>query len=85
MFFTSGASTSEFKITSFAGEIQAPLITIDETNITKDYNKGSFEVIVKYSEGVNYRILKQSYQKMLHGLKHTVTLEEMMRRLAKAI
>lgn len=73
--FTCGKATSEFKITSFAGEVQKPTITVDEKEITKDYNKGSFQVVVKYSEGVDYRDLKAVIPEDVTWLKHAVTLE----------
>lgn len=73
--FTCGKATAEFKITSFAGEVQKPTITVDEKEITKDYNKGSFQVVVKYSEGVDYRDLKAVIPEDATWLKHAVTLE----------
>lgn len=73
--FTCGKATAEFKITSFAGEVQKPTITVDEKEITKDYNKGSFQVVVKYSEGVDYRDLKAVIPEDVTWLKHAVTLE----------
>lgn len=73
--FTSGKATAEFKITSYAGEVQAPKITIDKKEIVKDYNKGSFQVIVKYSEGVDYHDLKAVIPENATWLKHAVTLE----------
>lgn len=73
--FNCGTTKTEFKITSFAGEIQAPSITIDEKNIVRDYNSGSFNMIVRYSEGINYRDLQAIIPENATWLKHTMTLE----------
>lgn len=73
--FTCGSATAEFKITSFAGEILEPSITIDEKEIVKDFNEGSFAVKVKYSEGVDYRDLQAVIPEDATWLKHVVTLE----------
>lgn len=73
--FTSGKATAEFKITSFAGEVKAPSITIDEKEIVKDYNAGSFDVLVKFTEGVDYRDIQAVIPEETTWLKHKVTLE----------
>lgn len=73
--FTCGKATAEFKITSFAGEIKPALITVDEKEITKDYNKGTFSVAVKYEDGVDYRALNAVIPEDVAWLKHVVTLE----------
>ena len=73
--FTSGKATAEFKITSFAGEIMKPSITVDETEIVKDYNAGTFRLKVKYSEGVNYRDIKAVIPEETTWLRYQATLE----------
>lgn len=73
--FTSGKATAEFKITSFAGEILKPSITVDETEIVKDYNAGQFRLKVKYSEGVNYRDIKAVIPEQTTWLRYQATLE----------
>lgn len=73
--FTSGKATAEFKITSFAGEILKPAITVDETEIVKDYNAGTFRLKVKYSEGVNYRDIKAVIPEETTWLKYQATLD----------
>ncbi len=73
--FTCGKATAEFKITSFAGEIKPALITVDEKEITRDYNKGTFSVAVKYEDGVDYRALNAVIPEDAAWLKHVVTLE----------
>lgn len=73
--FTSGKATAEFKITSFAGEILKPSITVDETEIVKDYNAGQFRLKVKYSEGVNYRDIKAVIPEETTWLRYLATLD----------
>lgn len=73
--FTSGKATAEFKITSFAGEILKPSITVDETEIVKDYNAGQLRLKVKYSEGVNYRDIKAVIPEETTWLRYQATLD----------
>lgn len=81
--FTCGTATKEFKITSFAGEVKDPLISIEDKEIIKDYNEGTFEIIVKYSEGVDYRGIKAVIPSEVTWLKYVITLDGEERGIAK--
>lgn len=73
--FTCGKKTAEFKITSFAGEVQASSISVDEKEIVKGYEQGQFGVVVKYSEGVDFNGLKAVIPAEASWLKHVQTLD----------
>lgn len=73
--FTCGKAIAEFKITSFAGEIQTPSITVDESEIVRNYKKGTFVVVVKCSEGINHKDLKAVIPAEATWLKYAMTLE----------